>query len=106
MAAAKRLRKKAVTSLKTVQDVSAASEDETAAPAAPSLRDAVQTVESVEFQTTALLGRVLGDDGKLEGLRARIRTELLQDLLDIVKNYVDPQTFQRIRRDLSPGSPG
>jgi hypothetical protein len=64
------------------------------------LREASRNVETVETQARMLIGRYLDDDEKVAGLRARIRQELMAEMLDIVNAYVDPATYQSIRRRL------
>ena len=102
MNTAKRLRRRATSSLKTVADL-----DETAvADAQPqeqhssALQDALRSVENVESQARMLVGRFLEEEERLEGLKARIRQEVLEELLDVVNAFVEPGVYQRIRRKL------
>ena len=48
-----------------------------------------------------LIGRVLGDDVGLAALKRRLRQEILSELLDVVNSFVDPNTYQKIRRQLA-----
>jgi hypothetical protein len=43
----------------------------------------------------------LEEDERIAALKARLRQEIVQELLDIVNAYVDPGTYQRIRRQLT-----
>lgn len=62
------------------------------------LKDAAKNVESVETQATMLIGRFLDEDERIAALKARLRQEIVQEVLDIVSNYVDPTTYQAIKR--------
>ena len=102
MNTAKRLRRRAASALKVVTDL-----DETAVAdgmpqqqVSPALQDAVQSVASVESQARMLVGRYLEEEERLEGLRTRIRQEVLQELLDVVNAFVEPGVYQKIRRKL------
>lgn len=102
MNTAKRLRRRTTSSLKTVADL-----DETAvADAQPqeqhssALQDALRSVENVESQARMLVGRFLEEEERLEGLKARIRQEVLEELLDVVNAFVEPGVYQKIRRKL------
>jgi hypothetical protein len=64
------------------------------------LQDAAKSVETVETQARMLVGRFLGEDDKLTVLKARLREEILQEVLDVVNAFVDPATYQKIRRQL------
>lgn len=100
---ARRLRRNASSALKVAGDV-----DETNAEAterAPpsnvaALEDATRNVESIESQARMLIGRFMDDDEKIASLRARIREEVIEEMLAIVNAYVDPPTYQAIRRRL------
>jgi hypothetical protein len=68
---------------------------------AVSLRDAAKSVESVESQARMLVGRFLDEDERLTALKSRLRQEILQELLDVVNAFVDPSTYQKIKRQLT-----
>ena len=99
---AKRLRRRAASALKAVADL-----DETAVDAGEpqeqrlsALQDAARSVESVESQARMLIGRYLKEGERLQGLTARIRQEVLKELLDVVNTYVEPGVYQKIKRHL------
>lgn len=105
MNTAKRLRRRAASAMKVVGDI-----DETAvADGDPEkqqsviLQDATRSVESVENQAKMLIGRYLTEEDRLGALRQRLREEILKELLDVVNAFVDPATYQRIRRKLTDG---
>jgi len=102
MNTAKRLRRRAVSALKVVTDLdeTAVADGEPRQQVSPALQDAVRNVESVESQARMLVGRYLGEEERLEGLRTRIRQEVLQELLDVVNAFVEPGVYQKIRRQL------
>ncbi|MCA1530549.1 hypothetical protein [Bradyrhizobium yuanmingense] len=62
------------------------------------LKDAAK---SVETQARMLVGRFLEEDDKLTALKARLREEILQEVLDVINAYVDPATYQKIKRQLT-----
>lgn len=102
MNTAKRLRRRASSALKVVTDL-----DETAVADGkplqqrfPALQNAVRNVESVESQARMLIGQFLEEEERLAGLRARIRQEILEELLDVVNIFVEPGVYRRIRRQL------
>ncbi len=103
MSKARRLRRKTATALKVAGDVDAlAAQDGTTAPAGnvAALRDATREVEAIESQARMLIGRFMDDDEKSAALRSRIREELIQEVLEVVQAYVDPQTYQAVRKRL------
>ncbi len=65
------------------------------------LQDAAKNVESVETQAKMLIGRFLDEDERIAALKGRLRQEIVQEVLDIVSAYVDPTTYQAIKRHLS-----
>jgi len=103
MNTAKRLRRRASSALKVVGDL-----DETVVDAgdrqgqrAAVLQEAARSVETVESQARMLVGRFLDEDERLMGLKTRLRQEILQELLDVVNAFVDPGTYQKIKRQLT-----
>jgi hypothetical protein len=68
---------------------------------AVALQDAAKSVESIESQARMLVGRFLDEDERLTALKSRLRQEILQELLDVVNAFVDPSTYQKIKRQLS-----
>ena len=102
MNTAKRLRRRAASTLKIVTDLdeTAVADGEPLQQCSPALQDAVRNVESVESQARMLVGQFLGEEERLEGLRARIRQEVLEELLDVVNAFVEPGVYRRIRRKL------
>jgi hypothetical protein len=108
MGIARRLRRRASAALKV-----AGAFDETVAEEGspkghsqlPLLQEAAKDVESVETAARMLIGRFLGEDERIAGLKARLRQEIIQELLDIVNAFVDPGTYQKIRKQLLKSEP-
>jgi hypothetical protein len=48
-----------------------------------------------------LIGRFLGEDERVTALKRRLREEIVRELLDIVNPFVDPGTYQKIRRKIT-----
>jgi Histidine kinase-, DNA gyrase B-, and HSP90-like ATPase len=104
---AKRLRRRAAKGLKTVAELEEVAEDagddailESKSHKEERLLEASKNVEIVESQAKMLIGRFLDQDDRIAGLRARLRQEVVQEVLDIVNAYVDPSTYQAIRKHL------
>ena len=102
MNTAKRLRRRAASTLKIVSDLdeTAVDDGQPQQQRSPALHDAVRSVETVESQARMLVGRFLEEEERLEGLRTRIRQEVLEELLDVVNAFVEPGVYQKIRRRL------
>ena len=102
MNSAKRLRRRAASALKRVGDL-----DNTAIDLGEPqvqlnfLKEAAKNVETVESQARMLIGRFLGDDDRITALKRRLREEIVRELLDVVNLFVDPGTYQKIRRKLT-----
>jgi Histidine kinase-, DNA gyrase B-, and HSP90-like ATPase len=103
MNTAKRLRRRAAAALKAVGDLDDTTvemggrKDELHAAA---LQEAARTVETVESNARMLVGQFLGEDERLSALKHRLRQEVVAEVLDIVGVFVDPQTYQKIKRQL------
>jgi molecular chaperone HtpG len=104
---AKRLRRNTATALKVVGDVDDTMSEVEGPNGAPSpkkafaaLQEASRNVEAIESQARMMIGRYIDEDEKVAALRSRIREELLEQMLEIVNAYVDPPTYQAIRRRL------
>jgi len=67
---------------------------------ASELQEAARSVEEVEVQARLLIGQFLSEDQRIDALKQRLRQEIVNELLDIVNPFVDPATYQRIRRRL------
>jgi len=102
MNTAKRLRRRTSSALKIVSDLdeTAVAEGRPYQQRALALQEAARDVESVEAQARMLVGRFLGEEERLAGLRARIRQEVLEEVLDVVNAFVEPGVYQRIKRQL------
>lgn len=99
---AKRLRRRASSALKVVRDLDDIAVDQgESKPQLAELQEAAKNVESVESQARMLIGQFLGEDERIAALKARLRQEIIQEVLDIVKAYVDSGTYQKIRRQLT-----
>ena len=100
---ARRLRRNVSSALRVASSVDETNADEAGSSAATNvvaLQDATRDVDAIEAQARMLLGRFMDDDEKIASLRARIREEVMTEMLDIVNAYVDPRTYQAIRRRL------
>lgn len=103
MNAAKRLRRRAAAAMKTIGDLDEASVDLGQVPreiTPQGLQEAAKNVESVEQQARMLIGRFVGEDERIAALKARLRQEIVEEVLEIVKAFVDHAMYQRIRRQL------
>ncbi|WP_168325577.1 ATP-binding protein [Rhizobium leguminosarum] len=102
MNTAKRLRRRASSALKVVGYVDEAivEEGDPEEQKTTSLEEAARAVETVETQARMMIGKFLDEDERLTGLKARLREEVLQELLDVVNLFVDPATYQKIRRQI------
>jgi hypothetical protein len=104
MNSAKSLRKRALSALKIVDDLDDTEIDEGAGPEALTqnkLQEAASSIQDVEQTARMLIGRFLGEDERLTALKQRLRQEILKELLDVVNSFVDPGTYQKIRRQLA-----
>lgn len=108
MAQAKRLRRRALTAQKRYPEAASGvvlgGDAGAAAPTVPklaALENATKVVEEVENAARMLLGQIMDDGGKLDALKARVREQTIQEVLDVVQQFVDVPTFQRIRKALS-----
>ena len=104
MNSAKSLRRRALAALKIVDDLDDADVDEGASPGDlthDKLQEAASNIKDVEQKARMLIGRFLGEDERLTALKRRLRQEILKELLDVVNSFVDPSTYQKIRRQLA-----
>lgn len=100
---ARRLRRKTTSALKvagSIAETISAETDTQAVSQVMTLQEANHDIESIESKARMLIGRFMDDDEKTVALRARIREELTVQMLEIVNAYVDPATYQAIRRRL------
>lgn len=100
---ARRLRRNASSALKVANSVDATvAEGKELGPKSnvAVLQEAAKDVEAIESQARMLIGRFMDDDEKIAALRARIRSELMEEVLAIVNAHVDPPTYQAIRKRL------
>jgi molecular chaperone HtpG len=102
MNSAKRLRRRAASRLKLMGDLEDTVVDlsEPKRLTAAELQEAARSVEEVEAQARLLIGQFLSEDQRIDALKQRLRQEIVNELLDIVNPFVDPATYQRIRRRL------
>ena len=101
MTTAKRLRRRALAAKKRYPDAAAAVavvDGAAEVPALTALENATKDVEEVETLARMLLGQQLESGGKLDALKARVREQAIQEVLDVVQVYVDSATFQRIKK--------
>lgn len=102
MARAKRLRRKIISAQREVEDIDEAeAEEPEGASAEPSkasrLAIAAKDVRDIEDMAKALLGKAVESASGLDNLRKRIRSEAKDEILDIVKHFVDIDTFHAIK---------
>ena len=105
---ARRLRRKTARALKIANehdDTVSEIESDDLHPSEVRLQEAVKSVDSVELQAKMLIGRFLGEDDRIAALKSRLRQEIVQEVLDIVSAYVDPTTYQAIKRHLARAEP-
>ncbi|EHK55618.1 hypothetical protein [Allomesorhizobium alhagi] len=100
MHTAKRLRRRASSALKLVDDLDEVTveEGDPEQQKTVTLGDAARAVETVEAQARMMIGKFLDEDERLTGLKARLRDERLQEVLDVVNVFVAPGTYQKIKR--------
>jgi len=102
---ARRLRRKATRALKVVAELDETDNEQApdTRPSETQLQEAAKSIDLVETQAKMLIGRFLDEDERIAALRARLRQEIVQEVLDIVNAYVDPSTYQAIKRHLTKG---
>ncbi len=108
MATAKKLRQSLIAALRSADDQDEVSQEAAEEPSENTvdrLREASRSVESIERQARMLMGQFTDKDDRILPLRERLRTEILRELLDVVSSFVDPSTYQRIRRELGANEP-
>jgi hypothetical protein len=101
---AKGLRRRAASALKRIDDL----DDTTIDVGEPqvqsnALQEASKDVELVESQARMLIGRFIDEDDNIAALKHRLREQIVRELLDVVSLFVDPGTYQKIRRKLTTG---
>lgn len=95
---ARRLRRKTAKALKIANehdDTVTEAEEQDLRLTEDRLQEAARKVESVEIQAKILIGRS-PEDERIAALKARLRQEIVQEVLDIVSAHVDPTTYQAI----------
>jgi hypothetical protein len=101
---ARRLRRKAARALKVVAELDDTDHEEGSRGQRPSetqLHEAAKSVDLVESQAKMLIGRFMDEDERITALKARLRQEIVLEVLDIVSAHVDPSTYQAIKRHLA-----
>lgn len=105
---AKSLRVKARNALKKVSDADAvlADDGDGDQQVFERLRNAAATVETAEGQAKSLIGNMLeSDTGDLvQGLRERLRSELIEEILDLLRPQLETGTFRRVEKVLQKRS--
>ena len=100
----KTLRVKSQNSLKKISDVDAfsADEGENERQLLDPLRDAVATVKTAEDQARSLIGSMLNDDAdeRVQSLRERLRSEIIEEILDLLRPQLETSTYRRIENIL------
>ena len=101
---AKSLRVKARNSLKKISDADAVSADDgdNDQQVLERLRSAAATVETAEVQAKSLIGSMLDDDAgeRIQSLRERLRSELIEEVLDLLRPQLETGTFRRVEKVL------
>ena len=97
---AKSLRGKCRNSLKKVSDADAvlADEGENKRQLRERLRNATVAVETAENQARGLIGSMLDSDSdeRVRSLRKRLRKELIEEILDLLRPQLETSTYHRI----------
>lgn len=97
---AKSLRVRSQKSLKKISDADAVSADEgeSQRQLLGPLRSAVATVKTAEDQAKSLIGSMLNDDTdeRLQSLRERLRSEIVEEILDLLRPQLEVGTYRRI----------
>ena len=101
---AKSLRVKSRNSLKKISDADAVLADEGKCEMQLSerLRNAVVTVEAAEDQAKSLIGSILNNDTdkRVESLRERLRSEIIEEILDLLRPRLETGTYRWIENIL------
>ncbi len=99
---AKRHRRKIARLQKVVGDLDEATieEGESIKQRAASLLEAADDIKTVEEKARLMMGQVLDESELLEGLKARLREQLLKEVLDVINAFVDPDAYQKIKASL------
>lgn len=97
---AKSLRVKSQNSLKKISDADAVSADEgeNEKQLLDSLRSAIAIVKTAEDQAKSLIGSVLNNDvdERVQGLRERLRSEIVEEILDLLRPQLETSTYRWI----------
>ena len=66
------------------------------------LRSAAATVQTAEDQAKSLIGNMLDSDSgdRVQSLRERLRSELIGEILDLLRPQLETGTFRRLERVL------
>ena len=101
---AKSLRVKARNALRKVSDADAvmADEGDVDQQVLERLRSAAATVETAEDQAKSLIGNMLDSDSgdRVQSLRERLRSELIDEILDLLRPQLETGTFRRVEKVL------
>lgn len=104
MATAKTTRRNTVRALNQASEAfSSAVNDEEAAAAeqvANALRERLDEVEGVETNARLLVGRFTDDEDRLASLRARLREEVVGEVMAILKHLVSIEVVEQVRHEL------
>lgn len=97
---AKSLRVRSQNSLKKISDADAISADdgENERQLHDPLLSAVATVKTAEDQAKSLIGSMLNNDAdeRVQSLRDRLRIELIEEILDLLRPQLETSTYRRV----------
>ena len=102
MTNAKRYRKRLLRLQKTVDDIDEVTVEDGDLESQKSygLQEASDDIGQVEDQARMLIGRFLDEDERLEGLKARLREQIIREVLDVINAFVDPTAYRKIKEKL------
>ena len=99
LSAAKRHRRKIARLRKIVSDLDegAVEEGEGINQKTTILQEAADDIGGAEEKARLLMGQTLGEQELVEGLKSRLREQLIRDVLDVVNAFVDSSSYQKIK---------
>ena len=99
LSAAKRHRRKIARLRKIVSDLDegAVEEGEGINQKTTILQEAADDIGGAEEKARLLMGQTLDEQELVEGLKARLREQLIRDVLDVVNAFVDSSSYQKIK---------
>lgn len=100
MVEAKRFRQRANSALGVIDELGDGV-DAKAKKVRQELRDATKQLDDVESRSRMLIGSMVESDGEgINSLKSRIREQVLEEVLEVVKPHVDSITYAKIKKQL------